>query len=281
MYLWWHPEHSTSPERDLIKSETRRSPLTYVYIVCILYTIEKKDAVLATATSKTSAQRSLRTSILTLELRPGSDLDEARLSKQFGLSRTPLREVLRELAGEGYVELRENRGARVSDMSFTTLREFFLAAPLIYGAVLQLAAINRTDTQIGELKSAQKDFAAALRRGSVAERTLANNRFHEVTGEMAGNVYLLPSFKRLLIDHARIGMTFYKPSTNAMAGKLAAASEQHDAIIKAIEASDDKRAAELADEHWNLSRGRIEEFVTPDGIEGQLGLIRETDRKTA
>ena len=222
----------------------------------------------------------LKTAILTLELRPGADLDEATLSAKHGLSRTPLREVLRELAGEGYIELRENRGARVSDMSHVTLRDFFLAAPMIYGAILQLAAINRTEAQITALRAAQADFVAALRKGSTAMRTLANNRFHEITGAMAGNVYLLPSFRRLLIDHARIGMTFYRPLNNGMAERLSEACNQHEAIIDAIEAMDAERAARLAEEHWNLSRGQIEMFVTPPGIEARLGSI-VPDTKTA
>ena len=58
----------------------------------------------------------LKMSILTLRLAPGSDLDEAALSQAFGLSRTPLREVFREMAGAGYLDLRANRGARVSEM---------------------------------------------------------------------------------------------------------------------------------------------------------------------
>ena len=40
---------------------------------------------------------------------------------------------------------------------------------------------------------------------------LENNRFHEIMGEMSGNVYLQPSLGRLLIDHARIGHTFFRP----------------------------------------------------------------------
>ena len=157
---------------------------------------------------------------MTLALRPGADLDESKLSEEFQLSRTPLREVLRQLAGEGYVDLRENRGARVSEMSHMTLRDFFLAAPMIYGAVLQLAAKNATEMQIAALKAAQEDFKAALRTGSGADRAMANNRFHEITGEMADNIYLLPSFQRLLIDHARIGMTFYRPQDRQMAENL-------------------------------------------------------------
>lgn len=215
----------------------------------------------------------LKTSILTMELRPGDDLDESGLSDAFGLSRTPLREVFRELAGEGYVELRAGRGARVSEMSHTTLRDFFLAAPMIYSAIMRLAALNATADQIDHLRAAQEDFRAALRDGSPADRALANNRFHEITGEMAANVYLLPSFRRLLIDHARIGMTFYQPRTNAMADNLSTASDQHDQIIAAIEARDPDAAARLADDHWKLSRDQIELFVMPGGLTAPLGTL--------
>ena len=100
----------------------------------------------------------LKRAILTQQLLPGADLDEVKLCEQYELSRTPLREVLRQLAGIGYVELRENRGGRVAELSHETLREFFIAAPMIYGAILQLAASNATPAQIRELKSAQKHF---------------------------------------------------------------------------------------------------------------------------
>lgn len=225
---------------------------------------------------KSDLYEHLKTSILTMQLRPGHDLDEAELSKAFGLSRTPLREVFRDLAGEGYVELRAKRGCRVSEMSHTTLRDFFQAAPMIYGAVLQLAALNSTATQIEALKQAQDQFRDALRTGTAAARTLANNRFHEITGEMAGNVYLLPSFNRLLIDHARIGMTFYQPQNNEMAENLTTASDQHDAIIAALEARNAEEAGRLADEHWRLSRDQIEMFVMPTALDLALGTFPQS-----
>lgn len=213
----------------------------------------------------------LKRSILTLDLRPGQDLDEASLSDEFGLSRTPLREVLRRLAGEGYVSLRENRGARVSDMTHTTLREFFLAAPMIYGAILRLAAQNARPDQIDALKEAQELFKGTLHRGGGADRAMANNLFHEITGEMAANTYLLPSFRRLLIDHARISMTFYAPRDAEMAQNISTAARHHDEIIAAIEARDDEAAGRLAIDHWNLSRDRIELFVMPAGLDIPMG----------
>lgn len=213
----------------------------------------------------------LRVAILTLRLHPGEDLDEVQLSDAFGLSRTPLREVFRQLAGEGYLELRTNRSARVSEMSHTTLRDFFLAAPMIYGAVLRLAARNARTQQIEDLKTAQARFVDALKSGTAADRTLTNTRFHEITGDMAGNVYLLPSFNRLLIDHARIGMTFYQPRDAQRAESLAEASRQHDAIIAAIEVGNEARAARLAEDHWVLSRDQIETFVMPNALDLPLG----------
>lgn len=213
----------------------------------------------------------LRSGILTTTLAPGSDLDEVQLANEFGLSRTPLREVLRELAGEGYLTLQQNRGARVSDLSFSTLRGFFQAAPMIYGAILRMAALNATPTQIENLKRAQLEFCTALETGTAADRALRNNRFHEVTGHMAANVYLAPSFSRLLIDHARLSMTFYDPRAKELSAQRDLARQQHEAIISAIEARDADTAAELAIDHWNLSRDQIEMFAFPQALDEPLG----------
>lgn len=229
-----------------------------------------------TATNRKDALlQDLQRRILTQDLTPGADLDEAGLSAQFGLSRTPLREVLRELAGEGYVTLTPNRGARVAELSHTTLRDFFLAAPMIYSAVLRLAATHARADQIEVLRAAQADFRTALKGGDVSARALANNRFHAITGDMAGNLYLRPSFNRLLIDHARISMTFYDEAQGAETGQ---AADHHDAMIDAIVARDAEAAAQLAEDHWALSRDRIAQFVMPAALTVPLGDLSNLTR---
>lgn len=220
---------------------------------------------------KASAAAALREAILTAAIAPDQDIEEAVLCEQFGLSRTPMREVLRDLAGDGFISLQTNRGARAAPLSHKTLRAFFQAAPMIYGAVLQLAAQNATKAQIVALKEAQSCFVAALASGNAADRALANNRFHEITGDMAGNPYLLPSFRRLLIDHARIGMTFYRTEGVTPSPKLQIASDQHDAIIAAIEDRDSVTAGQLAQDHWALSRDEIARFVMPSALDAPMG----------
>jgi DNA-binding GntR family transcriptional regulator len=223
-------------------------------------------------TAKSIAYEDLKRAILTLERQPGSALEESELCDRYGLSRTPLREVLQQLSGEGYVTLQLNRGARVSDMTHYTLRDFFLAAPLIYSAILRLAAQNATPAQILELKEAQESFRSALTSGDVTDRALTNDLFHRITGDMAGNSYLQASLDRLLIDHTRIAMTFFRPKSGLKEDRLELACRQHDEMIASIENGDEDRAAELALEHWALSRDQIELFVMPAGLEAPLGV---------
>lgn len=213
----------------------------------------------------------LKRGILTQSIPPGQYLDESELAEQYGISRPPLREVLRELAGEGFVILHPNRGAQVTPMSQSAMRNFFMVAPMIYAAASRLAAENATPQQIDRLKECQRQFRLAVADDDAAERTLCNERFHALIGEMAANEYLLPSLKRLLIDHTRIGMTFYGPHNHDFDREQQQAADQHDEFIALIEAKDAQGAAEIAVAHWELSRTQIENFVTPASIDLPLG----------
>ncbi len=224
-----------------------------------------------TKSRKATCLDDIRRRVLTLELQPGSHLDETELSEAYDISRPPVREILRQLAGEGFVLLHENRGAQVAPMTHKTMRNFFVAAPMIYAAVTRLAAEHATPAQIMRLKDIQRLFRAAIREGDTAQRALMNERFHAMIGEMADNEYLLPSLRRLLIDHTRIAMTFYSPRNRALAEQRAVAADQHDQFIGLIETGDADAAAALAISHWELSRAEIESFVTPAGMHIPLG----------
>ncbi|TIT70850.1 MAG: GntR family transcriptional regulator, partial [Mesorhizobium sp.] len=166
--------------------------------------------------SKGSLYDDLKRRILTMELDPDEDLDEVALSERYGLSRTPVREIFRRLEGEGYIEIRANRGARVVPMNHSTLRQFFLVAPMVYAAIGRLAVQNFKPSQLVDLKDTQERFRAASKSGDALSMVVENNRFHEIIGEMSGNAYLQPSLGRLLIDHARIGHTFFRPRNDDM-----------------------------------------------------------------
>lgn len=212
----------------------------------------------------------LKRQILTMELDPDSALDEISLSERYGLSRTPTRDILRRLAGEGYVEIRENRGARVIPMNHSTLRDFFQVAPMIYAAIGRLAVQNFKPQQLCDLKEAQERFRAASVAGDALAMVLENNRFHAIMGEMSGNVYLRPSLGRLLIDHARIGHTFFRPKDDDMKRRLNLSIEHHDRFIDAIAAHDEEAVVSLVFDHWELSRENMEMFIAPAALTVEL-----------
>jgi DNA-binding GntR family transcriptional regulator len=208
----------------------------------------------------------LKKQILTLQLEPGTALDEVSLSERYAISRTPLREILRGLAAEGCVQIVNNRGAYVSSMDYKVLRDFFLTAPMIYSAIGRLAAQHANREQIRQIREIQEKFRMAIAIKSSADMVYWNQCFHALMGEMADNPYLKPSYDRLLIDHARISQTFYRPRDQEMQGRMFSALEQHDAMIEAIEAGDSQRVVDLIVEHWELSRDLIEYFVKPDPL---------------
>ncbi|MDJ0776519.1 MAG: GntR family transcriptional regulator [Gammaproteobacteria bacterium] len=215
----------------------------------------------------------LKKRILTLQLEPGAALDEASLSQAYSISRTPLREILRALAGEGYVEIVSNRGAHVAPMSHKVLRDFFQTAPMLYSAIGRLAAHNARPAQIDEMRAVQARFRQAIEGGSSEDMVYWNQRFHALMGEMADNPYLRPSYDRLLIDHARISQTFYRPRDKDMQQRTLDALAQHDYMIAAIEAGDGQRMVDLIVEHWELSRDLLEYFVKPDPLAFELPAV--------
>lgn len=201
--------------------------------------------------------------ILATDLAPGEDLDEGGLCAAYGISRTPLREVLQRLAGEGYVTLSPNRGAQVASMDLQTMRRFFQSAPLVYSSIARLAAEHRTEAQVAALRMVQAEFAAAQ---TPKEAAFANHRFHALIGEMAANPYLSAALGRLLIDHTRLGLTFYGPASEAERDLVARARAQHEEMVDAIVARDADRIVEITLDHWDLSRDRIERYVHPDPL---------------
>ena len=220
--------------------------------------------------SKGRLYEELKRRILTLELEPGAYLDETSLSTEFGLSRTPLREIFRRLAGEGYIQIKDNRGTIVSPMSHKTMRDFFLTAPMIYSAIARLAAKNATREQFERLVVAQGRFREAVRSGATEDTIFWNDQFHLIMGEMADNQYLMPSLQRLLIDHARVAQTIWRVISDDNQRRTETEVQQHDAMIATIEARDPEGAAALALDHWALSREYIELFMRPDPLPHEI-----------
>ncbi len=215
---------------------------------------------------KETCKQALMRRILTLDLPPGSELEESQLAADYGLSRTPLREVFQALAGEGYLRLETHRGARVAAMDVGTLRSLFQTAPLLYASLARLAATNRRAAGLDALREGQARFLAAVQAEDAAAAALENHAFLLTVGKMADNPYLLPALRRLLVDHTRFGSDFFRAGTKKDRKQVKKAGQRNGELIAAIEAGDADQAVALILQGWEVSRARIERSLQSDPL---------------
>jgi len=208
----------------------------------------------------------LKQRIVSLELQPGSSIDEAVLVERLGISRTPLREAIVRLAAEGLIELLPNRGARVTTMDLLQLQEHLEAFDLMQRAATVLAAAHRPAASLVSLGRLCKAFEVAAKARDVQAMIQANWDFHHAIGLACGNRYVERMYSALLTDGlriARLAMSYESyGSVAAYETHLGQILAEHREIVAAISARDSAKAASLSDSHSNLARRRVADYLS-------------------
>ncbi|WP_432171380.1 GntR family transcriptional regulator [Streptomyces sp. 1222.5] len=127
----------------------------------------------------------IRHRILTGELTPGRALVESELAAQFGVSKTPVREALKTLAGTGLVVMNQYKGVAVRTVDADMAREVYDVRLL-----LEPEALRRTVRRGTSLDAARDALTRADEAGDTAERSLANREFHRALYLPCGNPLL-------------------------------------------------------------------------------------------
>jgi DNA-binding GntR family transcriptional regulator len=184
----------------------------------------------------------LRGEILSLRLQPGTLLDETELASRFNVSRSPVREALIRLAGEGLVQTLRNRSSIVTPFDVTTIHSHLNAMHLMYCVTARLAAINRTSAQVERLRAMLEAHRAAMVRDDSAT-VIANNRdFHVAIAEAGGNS-LFSAWTSSVLDQGQRLMGLYL--RDAEDRRSDALLDGHAAMVEAI-AAGNPDAAEYA-----------------------------------
>ncbi len=172
----------------------------------------------------------LRDMIIQGELEPGQKISEKALCERFGVSRTPLREAIKILAADGFLDLTPHRGASVVKL---TLKDFEEALPIMgaLDAVAgELACQNATDAEIEELAALTDHMTERFKAGDLIGYYKLNSRIHELIMEMARNPTLTQTMRVL---SERMRRARYEL---AMApARWAQAVDEHQAMVKAIQ----------------------------------------------
>lgn len=204
----------------------------------------------------------LRDEILNLTLPPGEAIDEISLAERLSMSRTPIREALVRLAGDGLVLTLPNRSTVVAPIDFLNLHHFFDALTLMYRVTTRLAAEHHRPADLDAIQARQTEFAAAVTAGDEMSMIATNRNFHLAIAEAGGNPYYIQLFTRLLDEGRRILRLYYYPSFQPSLPHPYIT--EHAAMIAAITARDVAECDRLATAHADQIVQQIRALVARD-----------------
>lgn len=201
----------------------------------------KTERIVRRTLSEQVAQR-LKTRILSVALQPGTRLLTDALAQELGVSRTPVREGLRELVKEGLVSYDGKRYA-VKTFSRQDAQEVLSIRRALEVLATRQAAGNITDAQLQELRSLQSQSEEKLKKGDVQSLVDIDFRFHEVIADASLNSRL-----RMLTNGLR-EQIFLSHRWSFDPRQLGKTLAEHRRILQALFARDPERAALAMGEH--------------------------------
>lgn len=177
--------------------------------------------------------RSIADDIVLGRFMPGTRLEEVALAEQFGVSRTPIREALKQLAIMGLVECRPNRGSVVASITPERLTHMFEAIGELEAACARYAALRMTENERQQLGALHAEGRAAMQARDM-------NRYDQHNGELHALI-LQGSHNPVLIETAQ-GMRHrvapYRRTQFTRLDRVAASYAEHCGIVEAILACD-------------------------------------------
>lgn len=189
----------------------------------------------------------LRAALAAGELSPGEVYSAPALGERFGVSATPVREAMQQLAREGAVEVVPNRGFRVVRRGARELAELNEVRALIEVPVVQRLARTACVDDWDDLRPLAEDAARAASSGCRARYAEADRAFHRAVLALAGNEQLVQIADDL---HRRTQPPAGGPATSSVRTELMADAAEHIALLDALCAQDLETVEALVDQHW-------------------------------
>lgn len=189
----------------------------------------------------------LRQRIYIRELVPGSWIDELKLAKDYGISRTPLREALKVLAAEGLVTMKVRRGAYVTEVSEQDLADVYHVLALLESDAAGLVATQASAAELVELQALHAALNLAARQGPAGRVQFfaINEQFHMRLLDIARNRWS----KQLSTDLRKV-MKLNRHHSLLKQGRIQESLDEHEALMQALLAQDAAAATQAMLEHF-------------------------------
>jgi DNA-binding GntR family transcriptional regulator len=195
--------------------------------------------------------------ILSGAFAPGFRLDENRLAARYDVSRTPVREALRQLATTGLIEIRPRRSAIVSRITADGLETLFVAMGEMEATCARLAAMSMTPIERRRLQAQHDSMGELMRRLDTDAYAGANNQFHAMIYAGAHNEVIAE-----ITTNLRRRLSPFRRAQFRAAGRLPRSHAEHDAVVKAILSGDSAAAHAAMLHHVSLVEDAFEQLLS-------------------
>ena len=186
----------------------------------------------------------IREDILKGKLKENEELREATLGKELGVSRTPVREALRQLELEGLVHIIPNKGAYVTGITEKDVHDIYMTRSMLEGLCARWAAEHISEEQIQEMEEVLLLTEYHLNRGNAEQLAELDGKFHEVLYDASQSRIL----RHILSDFHKYVQVARKRSVKKE-DRAKKSLEEHREILNALRTGDADRAEELAHIH--------------------------------
>lgn len=205
----------------------------------------------ARANLRDQISETLRAAVISGELRPGVVYSAPSLAAQFGVSATPVREAMLDLAKEGLIDTVRNKGFRVTELSEKDLDDLSeLRALVEVPTVRRIAEAGVAAGLLEELRPLAAAIEDAAERGDLITHVAADMEFHLKLLALAGNPHLVETVRSL-----RARSRIYGLRSLAARGELVPSAHEHAQLVDLVAAGDAAAAEALMDRHIRHVRG--------------------------
>lgn len=183
-------------------------------------------------------------------LKPNDKLNEQEISDRLGISRTPIREALIQLAADGLLESIPHRGFRVKPLSLKEVTELYIIIGNLDSLAANLALYNLSEEDINQMEGLKEEMDEAIKKEEYDRYYKLQIEFHDVYINKCNNEELIRILNQLRMRFIR--QSYSNIDKEELLKVLLETNEQHGVIIDLIKARDSKRLENYIKEvHWN------------------------------
>jgi DNA-binding GntR family transcriptional regulator len=201
-------------------------------------------------TGREYALRTIKENLINLELAPGSQISENELAEAMGISRTPVREALIELAKVKVIEIVPQKRSLVTPLNEELIEEARFLRSAMETAVVKLVCEKRTEEDLRAFEENVKLQSFCLANGMSEKMMQLDDEFHRAFYEIAHKMEIYRLMQNMAIHFDRVrNMALYSVSEIKIV-------HDHEAILEAIREQNGEKAGSLLQKH--LSRYKID-----------------------